>query len=90
MSLVQILNIGCPVDILAEELWKQLLIQQSLEHIPINIYLNKRGETKVKQILEDEGISLVRDKETYYLIYDGGELMIKIRNYKSRGRKNFG
>ncbi len=33
----------------------------------------------MKRILEDEGISLVSDNGIYYLIYDGGELMIKMK-----------
>ena len=34
----------------------------------------------MKQILEDEGILLLESNGKYYLQYDAGELMIKLKN----------
>ncbi|UOO38267.1 hypothetical protein IZU99_03150 [Oscillospiraceae bacterium CM] len=34
----------------------------------------------MQKIMEDEGIELYKDNSKYYLRYDSGELMIKMKN----------
>ena len=34
----------------------------------------------MQKIMEDEGIELYKDNNKYYLRYDSGELMIKMKN----------
>lgn len=36
----------------------------------------------MKQILEDQGIVLATEGDNYYLIYDSGEIMIKMKRIK--------
>lgn len=36
----------------------------------------------MKKILEDEGIALLNESGNYYLQYDAGELMVKIKRIK--------
>lgn len=34
----------------------------------------------MEKILESEGITLIKSKDQYYLQYDAGELMVKMKN----------